>query len=336
MTILTRRNLFKAAAVLVGAAALAAGPAQAQQKLVLGLVQSPTSPLAAAAAHFGAELERLTDGRYKVNVVAAAQLGPALEQYQSIQSGAQDLFLDDIGWNAQFVKDYGVLAVPFAIKGREGFRKVLGSKFAEGWRAELKAKHGIATLSDTFIRSPRVVFSTAAVYSPNDLSDVKFRVPEIDVYFNSWKAIGVNPTPVPWGELYLALRQGVVNGGEGPFTTLIPSKFPEVAKNVLLTNHLYSSNTMIMNGAKYDALSEKDKALFAEATQSAAKFFIGKIAKLEGEHQGIMESKFGVTFARPSDAQRKAFAAKVSEAVPGFVKSGLFSDGIYEKVIAAQ
>ncbi len=271
-----------------------------------------------------------------MNVVSAAQLGPALEQYQNIQNGAQDLFLDDIGWNAQFVRDYGVLAVPFAINGREGFRKVLGSGFAEGWRAELKDQHGIATLSDTFIRSPRVVFSTAAVQSPDDLADVKFRVPEIDVYFNSWKAIGVNPTPVPWGELYLALRQGVVNGGEGPFTTLIPSKFPEVAKNVLLTNHLYSSNTMIMNGAKYDALSDEDKALFVEATNSAEQFFIAEIAKLDGEHQGVMETEYGVTFATPSDEQRAAFAAKVSEAVTGFVDSGLFSNGIYEKVVAAQ
>ena len=335
MTKTTRRILFKAA-VLIGAAALFAGPALAQKKLVLGTIQGPTAPLTRAAEHFGKELERLTDGRYSVNIVSAAQLGPALEQYQNIQSGAQDLFLDDIGWNAQFVKDYGVLAVPFAIKGREGFRKVLGSEFAESWRAELKDQHGIATLSDTFVRSPRVVFSTAKVHSPDDLSDVKFRVPEIDVYFNSWKAIGVNPTPVPWGELYLALRQGVVNGGEGPFTTLIPSKFPEVAKHVLLTNHLYSSNTMIMNGAKYDALSDEDKALFAQATDSAAQFFIKQIAKLESEHQGVMESEYGVTFATPSDEQRAAFAAKVSEAVPGFVGSGLFSDGIYEKVIAAQ
>src|SRR5690606_14480549 len=108
----------------------------------------------------------------------------------------------------------------------------------------------------------RVVFSTRAVASPDDLAGMKFRVPEIDVYFNSWQAIGVNPTPVPWGELYLALRQGVVEGGEGPFTTILPTKFPEVAKFVLETNHLYSSNTLIMNAASYDALSDADRAHF--------------------------------------------------------------------------
>ena len=335
MTNSTRRTLLKAV-LLASAAALATGPALAQQKLVLGTIQSPTAPETRAAEHFGSELERLSEGRYTVNVVSAAQLGPALEQYQNVQSGAQDLFLDDIGWNAQFVRDYGVLAVPFAINGPEGFRKVLGSELGDAWRAELKDQHGIATLSDTFIRSPRVVFTTAEVRSPDDLSDVKFRVPEIDVYFNSWQAIGVNPTPVPWGELYLALRQGVVDGGEGPFTTLLPTKFPEVAKYVLETNHLYSSNTLIMNGAKYDGLSDEDKELFAQAAEAAAQFYVEQIAALEGEHRSEMEGEYGVTFASPSAEQRAAFSAKVSEAVPGFESSGLFSEGTYDKVVAAQ
>ena len=67
---------------------------------------------------------------------------------------------------------------------------------------------------------------------------------------------------------------------------------------------------MIMNGASYDALSDADKAFFAEATESAAQFFIKEIAKLEGEHQGVMETEYGVTFATPTDTQRAAFAAK--------------------------
>ena len=71
-----------------------------------------------------------------------------------------------------------------------------------------------------------MVFSTEEVHSPDDLADVKFRVPEIDVYFNSWQAIGVNPTPVPWGELYLALRQGVVNGGEGSLHDAYSKQIP--------------------------------------------------------------------------------------------------------------
>lgn len=316
---------------------LAAGSqAGAQQKLVLGTIQSPTSPITLTAEHFAKEVARLTEGRYTINVVSAAQLGPALEQYQNVQSGAQDLFIDDIGWNAQFVKDYGVLSVPFAISGPDGFRAVLKGEIGESWRKKLRDEHQLVTLSDVFIRSPRVVFSTRAVASPDDLAGMKFRVPEIDVYFNSWQAIGVNPTPVPWGELYLALRQGVVEGGEGPFTTILPTKFPEVAKFVLETNHLYSSNTLIMNAASYDALSDADRAHFKAATESAVSFFLEQIAKLEQEHREEMASKHGVTFTRPTAEQRAAFAEKVASAVPEFEKDGLWSVGMYDKVIAAQ
>ncbi|MEC8642614.1 MAG: TRAP transporter substrate-binding protein [Pseudomonadota bacterium] len=335
MTVLTKPSIWKCA-LLASALIGLAGNALAAEKLVLGTIQSPTAPETKAAEFFAAELEKATDGRYKVNVVNSAQLGPAIEQYQNVQSGAQDMFLDDIGWNAQFVKDYGVLAVPFAINGPEGFNKVMSSDLADGWREKLKADHGLATLADTFIRSPRVVFTTSEVHNPGDLSGVKFRVPEIDVYFNSWQAIGVNPTPVPWGELYLALRQGVVNGGEGPFTTLLPTKFPEVAKFVLETNHLYSANTMIMNAAKFDALSGADKAAFQAAAKSAADYYVAEIAKFEGEHRATMKESFGVTFASPTTEARKQFSMKVAAAVPSFEEKGLWSAGTYEKVIAAQ
>ena len=320
---------------VVAATLLLAFPANAE-KLVLGTIQSPTAPISLAAEVFADELSRLTDGRYTVNVVNSAQLGPALEQYQNVQSGAQDLFLDDIGWNAQFVKDYGVLAVPFAIAGPEGFRAVMDSGLADGWRQTMRDEHGIATLSDTFIRSPRVVFTTKAVSSPDDMANMKFRVPEIDVYFNSWQSIGVNPTPVPWGELYLALRQGVVEGGEGPFTTILPTKFPEAAKFVLETNHLYSANTLIMNGPKFDGLSDADRAHFEAATATAEAFFLGQLADLEGSDRDTMKANYGVTFLTPTDDERAAFAAKVAEAVPGFEASGLFGAGVYEKVLAAQ
>lgn len=331
-------NKTKLTMALRGAAAatvLLALPAQADN-FVLGTIQSPTAPITLAAEVFADELARLTDGRHSVNVVNSAQLGPALEQYQNVQSGAQDLFLDDIGWNGQFVKDYGVLAVPFAISDPDGFRAVMASDLAADWRKTMRDEHGIATLSDTFIRSPRVVFATKDVRSPDDMIGLKFRVPEIDVYFNSWRAIGVNPTPVPWGELYLALRQGVVDGGEGPFTTILPTKFPEVAKFVLETNHLYSANTLIMNGEKFDALADEDKAHFAAATVKAEEFFLAQIAELEGSDRATMEEEFGVTFMTPTSEQRAAFASKVSEAVPGFEASGLFGAGVYANVLAAQ
>lgn len=307
-----------------------------EQRMVIGTIQAPTAPETKAAEYFAQEVSKRTDGRIKVNVVPASQLGPAPEQIQNVRIGAQDLFIDDISWNAQLVKDYGVLAVPFAINGQAGFKQVMDSSLGDAWRKRLRDEFGLETLSDQFMRSPRVVFTTKKVTSPTDMANMRFRVPEIDVYFNSWRAIGVNPTPVPWGELYLALRQGVVEGGEGPFTTLLPTKFPEVTKFVLETNHLYSANTLIVNAKKFASMAAADQQALRDAAVAAAAHYVKLVTAQESEHREQMRGKFGVTFIQPSVEQRAAFRNKVEAVIPTFESKGLWPAGLYAKVIAAQ
>lgn len=331
-----RFHLMAPAAV---AAALALGSFDAiaqEQRMVIGTIQAPAAPETKAAEHFAREVGKRTNGRIKVNVVPASQLGPAGEQIQNVRTGAQDMFIDDISWNAQLVKDYGVLAVPFAINGQKGFNQVMDSALGDSWRKRLRDEFGLETLSDRFKRSPRVVFTTKKVGSPAEMANMRFRVPEIDVYFNSWRAIGVNPTPVPWGELYLALRQGVVDGGEGPFATLLPTKFPEVAKFVLETNHLYSANTLMINAKKFAALPASDQQALREAAGAAASYYIKLVQDQESEHRDQMKTKYGVTFTQPTAEQRDAFRKQVEGAVPTFESKGLWPAGVYTKVIDAQ
>lgn len=328
-----RRNFLAMAACIL---CVSFGAHAQEQRLVIGTIQAPAAPETKAAEFFAQNLAKRTNGRLKVNVVPASQLGPAAEQIQNVRSGAQDMFLDDIGWNAQLVKDYGVLAVPFAISGQKGFSQVLDSDLGQSWRKRLQDEFGLVTLSDRFMRSPRVVFTTKKVGSPADMANMKFRVPEIDVYFNSWKAIGVNPTPVPWGELYLALRQGVVDGGEGPFTQIVPMKFPEVSKFVLETNHLYSANTLLMSAKKFTALSDEDKGHFRAAAAEAAEYYMKLVGEQSTEHREAMRGKYGVTFTTPTAEQLAAFRGMVDKAVSSFEAKGLWPAGVYAKVIAAQ
>ncbi|MGL4242680.1 MAG: TRAP transporter substrate-binding protein DctP, partial [Beijerinckiaceae bacterium] len=140
--------------------ALSASAAVAQQRIVIGTIQAPAAPESRAAELFAQEVGKRTGGRYTVTVVPGSQLGPAMEQIQNVRSGAQDMFIDDISWNAQLVKDYAVLAVPFAVNGQAGFGKVMDSELGQSWRKRLQDEFGIVTLNDRFMRSPRVVFTT--------------------------------------------------------------------------------------------------------------------------------------------------------------------------------
>lgn len=298
-------------------------------RLIFGTIQSPTTPETIAARFFAQLIEAETDGRFRVEVVPAAQLGPALEQYEHTMTGAQHFFLDALEWNGQFVKDYGVMAVPFGFRDVDHLLAFLDSPLAEELRNELSSRYGLVTLSDKLIRSPRVVHSVKEVMTPEDMERMAFRVPEIDVYFESWRAIGVSPTPVAWGEKYFALQQGIIEGGEGPFTTLYPMNFTEVSKYIIETNHLYSMNTMIMHKGTFDRLSEEDQIIFMNVAEMTAQFYSTQVLDLEEEHRTRMVEDHGVTFITPSSEILERFAARVEAAVADFEAKGLWSEGLY-------
>ncbi len=327
-------SLAAAAAML----ALVPGVAGAQNtlesgRLVLGTIQTAAGPTGIAAAQFAEWINEETDGRFTVGVVPAAQLGPALEQYEHTRTGAQHLFVDALEWNAQFVRDYGVMAVPFAIRDVDHLAQVLDSDLAAEWRQRMEDEFDLVTLTDGFVRSPRIVHSVHAIETLEDMQGMGFRVPEIDVYFESWRAIGVNPTPVAWGEKYFALQQGVISGGEGPFTAILPARFPEVSKYIVETNHLWSAETMIMHKGTYDRLSAEDQETFRDVAERTAEFYNELIQAEETEHREIMESEHGVTFIQLSDEELEKFRAAVGDAVADFEARGMWSEGLYEEMI---
>lgn len=302
-------------------------------RLVLGTIVTATGPSTIAAGKFAEWINEGTDGRFTVVVVPAAQLGPALEQYEHTRTGAQHLFLDALEWNAQLVRDYGVMAVPFAIRDVNHLRDVLESDLANEWRQRMADEFGLVTLSDSFVRAPRIVHSIDRLETLEDMQGMSFRVPEIDVYFESWRAIGVNPTPVAWGEKYFALQQGVISGGEGPFTSILPARFPEVSKYIFETNHLWSAETLIMHKETYDSLSVEDQQLFNDVAERAAEFYNELIQAEEAEHRQTMKTEHDVTFIEPSDEELDKFRAAVASAVPNFEQGGMWSEGLYERLI---
>ncbi|NOI23807.1 TRAP transporter substrate-binding protein [Vibrio mediterranei] len=306
------------------------------QTLVMGTIQAPESPLTKAAEYFADQVANYSNNEIKIKVINSGQLGPVLEQYQNMQIGSQDLFIEDIGWNAQYVKGYGALSVPFVISSPEGLKSFLDSDVGVAWKKELASKHNIMTLNDKLIRSPRVVFSREKISSVDGFQKIKFRVPEIDVYFKSWKEIGVNPTPVPWSELYLALRQGVVDGGEGPFTTLVASKFPETAKYVYETNHLYSSNSITMTNSKFSQMSDKDKEILLLAASDTEAYFSELIASKEDKDRNVMLNEYGVKFEKLASTDRQKMINLVANAAKKIEQQGAWESGLFEKMVQSQ
>jgi TRAP-type C4-dicarboxylate transport system substrate-binding protein len=238
--------------------AIAADECSESEEFVFGLVEPLTAPSGVLAEAFAEGVLESSDGRLTVDIVPASQLGAPLEQIEALRGGSQALLAFDKGFNAEYVDDYAALEVPFLIESDAALLDVLASDLGERLRGELAAA-GLVTLSDRYLVAPRVVFTAERAEAIDEFRGMRFRVPEIEVYFETWSAIGISPTPIAWGEIYLSLQQGVIDGGEGPLVAVESNSFTEVAPYMMETNHLRSVNNILMSAQVFEGLCAEDQ-----------------------------------------------------------------------------
>src|SRR5690606_1179026 len=138
--------------------------------------------------------------------------------------------------------------------------------------AELADAKGLVLLSlwDNGIR--HVSNNVRPIKTPEDLEGIKLRTPPDPVTIDIFTALGANPTPLAFSELYIALQQGVVDGQENPFMNIYSTKLHEVQKYISLTAHKYETTPFLASKIVFNGFSKKDHALIKEAAVEAAKF----------------------------------------------------------------
>ena len=113
--------------------------------------------------------------------------------------------------------------------------------------------------------------SKRAINGPDDLKGLKMRTMENPVHIQAYKGFGINPTPMAFTEVFMALQQGTVDGQENPLSVITAAKFEQVQKHLSLTGHVYSPAVILMNKGKFDELTPADKQHFIDAAKEAAK-----------------------------------------------------------------
>jgi tripartite ATP-independent transporter DctP family solute receptor len=129
-----------------------------------------------------------------------------------------------------------------------------------------------------------------AVNSPNDLKGLKQRVVEHRIYMATMKALGATAVPIPYGELYTALKTGVVDGQDNPLINIFTAKFFEVQKYLTLSGHVYSNNVVFASKAWFDKLPADIQAGVREAVQEAAVLVRTESIKFDKELVGKLQA----------------------------------------------
>ena len=219
---------------------------------------------------FAKEVEKRTEGRYKIQTFYSASLGAEREATEAVQLGTQELTFTSTGPIPNFVPEVKILDVPFLFRDYAHARAVLDGPIGQELLQKFDAR-GIKALAWGENGFRHMTNSKRAVNAPEDLKGLKMRTMENPVHVQAYKGFGIIPTPMAFSEVFTALQQGTVDGQENPLSVITSAKFDQVQKYLTLTGHVYSPCVFLMNKGAFDKLSAADKTAFLEAAKEGVK-----------------------------------------------------------------
>ena len=270
------------ALALVATAALAAGPALAQQKLKWAHVYETSEPYHTESVWAAAEIKKRTNGKFDIEVFPASSLGKETDINQGLALGTVDMIISGPSFAARSYPRLGIAYYPFIFRDGEHLLAYAKSdvfkEMVEGYRA----KTGIQITAYTYYGA-RHTTAQKPFTDCAGMKGLKIRVPDVPAYRATPEACGANPTPIAFAEVYLALQNGTVDAQENPLTTIEAKKFYEVQKHIMLTGHIVDGLTTQIAPHVWNTLSDAEKKMFTEVTQEAAARATTMIKKREAE-----------------------------------------------------
>lgn len=255
-----------------------------------------------------------SDGRIKINFYTDATLGNETEQYDLIKSGEIQIcyFADSFG--SQIASGYDPTIIPFLFTSIEDVEAVFDSPLGESIE-NAAYENGNVRLLGLSRRSPRLLTASKEITSPEELSGLKLRVPEIQAWVTVWNSMGANCTVVSWSETYSALQTGVVDGQENPIDNIYANKIYEVNKYIMQTEHLQSVNHWCVNADFWDAMDPADQEILTSCFQEAAEWANNALDELNEQYLDEILADGTVSYVPVDKALFQEAAADGIEAV---------------------
>lgn len=247
-------------------------PAETQSKAVkivkLGHCHPPDSQFHLGSEKFAELVSKKTNGQVKIEVYHSSQLGDEPELSEAVRMGTTDMALLATGNVAKFEPKFNMFDLPYLFRDAAHADKVFSGEVGDYLAVELEKK-GIKILSYWESGFRHYVNNKRPLQSPEDLRGLKMRVPNWPVLTAATQAMGANPVPMPFSEIYLACQQGVVDGQEGPIFALKSGKMYEVQKYMVLDGHTDTPMVLVMNPKLFSAFNQEQQKAIVEAANEA-------------------------------------------------------------------
>lgn len=273
-------------AAALACAALPAVPVAAQTTLKMNIPLARDSSYGVAVDTFAREIEKRTNGRYRIQNFYSAALGSERDSIEALQLGTLDLTMTSTGPVPNFVPEVAIFDIPFLFRDYAQARAVLDGPIGQQMLTKFEPK-GIEALAWGENGFRNMTNNRHPIRTPEDLKGLKMRTMENPIHIEAYRALGILPTPMAFTEVFTALQQGTVDGQENPLSVIMSAKLYQVQKYLTLTGHVYSPALILMSKAKWDELSVTDRQAFHQAAVDAVKVNRARID--EDEKKAVAE-----------------------------------------------
>jgi tripartite ATP-independent transporter DctP family solute receptor len=256
---------------VLGLAAALSAHAQDNITLRFGHVVQPGHPIALGTQKLGEILAAKSGGRIKVQELGGGTVGGEAQQLSAVQGGIQDMTLPSATIMGGVVKEFTLLDIPFSFSSAQQVDALLQGPFGQLLMSKLADK-GMVGLDFWETGFRNFTNSRRPIVNVEDLKGLKLRVIPNPLFLESFGALGANPVPMAFPELYGALESKAMDAQENPFSVILTSKFFEVQKFLSVTNHVYTANPVVISKKTWDKLSAADQKLVKDAVQEAGAF----------------------------------------------------------------
>lgn len=247
---------------------LITAPVMAQEKITWGHTYEIGTVYHQAAMRSAEAFEKATDGRYKIDVFPASQLGNETSLNEGLSLGTVDIVYSGPTFMSQYYGPIVVTAYPFALRDFNHWKAYSHSKLFKELSDGYQDGTGNHIASITYFGT-RHVTANKAILTPQDMKNLKIRTPNTPAYQWFPIAAGANATPISFSEVYLALQQGVVDAQENPLPVIQSKKFYEVQSNINLTGHITNSQITLVSQPLIDRLGDDYPKLEAILKENA-------------------------------------------------------------------
>ncbi|WP_366554549.1 TRAP transporter substrate-binding protein [Aquibaculum sediminis] len=322
---MVRTNKLAVLAAVMGV--LSAGAASAQETLTFGGSDAVGSLIDKANLKFTELVNERAKGQLKVNFIQGEQLGNDIDVIQQMMQGSVDVYGDVLDWYGNWVQDFNILNWGFTFRDNDHMQAFLESDLYGELTDELRQEHGLRILAAAPTQ-PRVLFATKRIESPEDLQDLKMRVPEIRAYLLLWETLGTRPSRVAWSEIFLGLSTGTIEGAEGPVSAAYAQKMHEPAPYVIRTDHLVATHHITMSEESFQSLAPEMQEIVQEAAEEAVRWVR---AQADEETEEIVQ-QMADEGATVVEVDREPFAERALSGVEEMEEAGTWSKGLWERV----